>query len=164
MNMPRVHSISAATSSDTPTREPVRLCRGMSSPPAIVAFVSLTFAFASIAADDWAWANQVCPRDAGWKHVYIPEDGGCQGGPEWSCICAYRVTRGNLGCALEECETSGYRTGLELGGVTITAVFRDSLCTPSDLHTRQVGFAESGVACARIVLCPGPSDAGVKDE
>ena len=164
MDMPGARSISAATLSDSPTREPVRLRRGMSSPPALVAFVSLTFAFASTAADDWAWANQVAPRDAGWKHVHIPQDGGCQGGPEWSCICAYRVTRGNVGCTLEECETSGYRTGLELGGVTITAVFRDSLCTPSELRTRQVRFGESGVACARIVLCPGPSDAGVKDE
>jgi hypothetical protein len=139
--------------------------RGSAATSAVVCFVSLTLSFASIAADDQSWADQVTPRDAGWEHVYIA-DGGCRGGPEWSCVCAYRVSRGNGGCVLEECETSASRTYARkerggLGGV-VGGVVGDSLCRPDDIRRSQVRFGESGVACARNLPCLQPSDAGVQ--
>ena len=128
-----------------------------------VSFVSLTLSFASIAADDQRWADQVTPRDGGWGHVYIA-DGGCRGGAEWSCVCAYRVSLGNGGCVLEECETSGSRSYArkERRGIVVGGVVGDSLCRPDDIRKSQVRFGESGVACARNLPCPQPSDAGVQ--
>jgi len=55
---------------------------------------------------DKPWALLVAPPDAGWRHVSLERDGGCPSGPEYACVCAYRLLRHREGCVIEVCETS----------------------------------------------------------